>query len=238
MLEKRLPTETELVASILTSVCVDGHFVLPSGQHVDHFHDFARLYDAERFDDLAVVALALSLAIDRPKLQPQLLVGSERHGATLTHMVAACLVNLDHDVEVVRCDRSRMNGHRLVPGQRSLAGQRVLVVDDLTTSGVTLQLLVDLCRAQRADVLGVAVVQSCNPNLTADKLDIPMLLALVTQDLRGYNVPAHEHCPLCATGVPINTQYGHGTEYVYRFGQPREGTDTREQQTRLIQSGN
>ena len=48
-------------------------------------------------------------------------------------------------------------------------------------------------------------------NITAESLGVPRLMSLVELELSTYNP---ETCPLCATGVPINTDVGKGKEFL------------------------
>ncbi|MCS6883409.1 MAG: phosphoribosyltransferase family protein [Oscillochloridaceae bacterium] len=89
-------------------------------------------------------------------------------------------------------------------------GRRVLVVEDVLTTGGSARQVVEAVQAAGGEVIGVGAL--CNRGgVTADTVAVPELFALVDVPLESYGA---EDCPLCAAGVPINTQVGKGAAYV------------------------
>jgi orotate phosphoribosyltransferase len=77
------------------------------------------------------------------------------------------------------------------------SGERVLVVDDIMTTGGSVQDTLDAARAAGAQVVGAAVLVDRSGG--AASLNVP-LHALWTVD-----IPTHApaDCPQCAAGVPV-----------------------------------
>jgi len=73
----------------------------------------------------------------------------------------------------------------------------VLVVDDIMTTGGSVQETIDAIRAKGAQVVGAAVFVDRSGG--AATLDVPMH-ALWTLDMSAY---APGECPECAAGVPL-----------------------------------
>ena len=75
-------------------------------------------------------------------------------------------------------------------------GERVLVVDDIMTTGGSLQETIDAVRAAGGTVAGAAVLVDRSGG--AARLDVPVK-ALWRLDIPSYSAT---ECPLCAKGVP------------------------------------
>ena len=86
-------------------------------------------------------------------------------------------------------------------------GRRVLVVDAVVNTGYSLRGAVEVVRDAGGDVVGAACVVNRG---SAPDVGAP-LTTLLDYFLESW--PA-EACPLCADGAPVNTEYGHGRQYV------------------------
>jgi orotate phosphoribosyltransferase len=79
-------------------------------------------------------------------------------------------------------------------------GTRVLIVEDLVSSGSTLTLLINLVEQLGAQVVGVG----CLWRRTSVELNGKPVFSLVSRDFPTYD-PAE--CPLCRKGVPLNEEF-------------------------------
>ena len=91
--------------------------------------------------------------------------------------------------------------------------KKVLVVEDVLTTGGSVKKVVEAVRALEGQVIGVGAL--CNSgNITANDLgNVPELLALVKISLESWE---EKDCPLCQRQVPINTVLGKGQEFLVR----------------------
>jgi orotate phosphoribosyltransferase len=80
------------------------------------------------------------------------------------------------------------------------AGTKVLLVEDLMSSGKTLNLLVHLVERHGGQVVGVG----CLWRRTSVVVDDTPVFSLVSRDFPTY---APEQCPFCLKGVPLNEEY-------------------------------
>jgi orotate phosphoribosyltransferase len=87
----------------------------------------------------------------------------------------------------------------------------VLLVEDLVSTGSTLNLLINLVEQRGAQVVGVG----CLWRRTSVELDGKPVFSLVNRDFPTY---APTECPLCKKGVPLNE------EFVRRRNQRRPAT--------------
>jgi orotate phosphoribosyltransferase len=76
-------------------------------------------------------------------------------------------------------------------------GERVLVVEDVVTTGKSTRETIDVARAAGANVVGAAAIIDRSGG--DQKLDVPFH-ALATVALQTYQPDA---CPLCAAGQPV-----------------------------------
>ncbi len=91
-----------------------------------------------------------------------------------------------------------------------VAGKRVLVVEDILTTGLSARMVLAAVAAAGGTVVGLGAL--CNRGaVTAAQLGAPTLYALAEVPLESF--PA-EACPLCAAGVPINSRLGKGAAFL------------------------
>ena len=79
-------------------------------------------------------------------------------------------------------------------------GTKVLLVEDLVSTGSTLELLIDLVEHSGAQVAGVG----CLWRRTSVELNGKPVFSLVSRDFPTYSP---EDCPLCRRGVPLNEEF-------------------------------
>lgn len=92
-------------------------------------------------------------------------------------------------------------------------GKRVLVVEDVTTTGGSVKKVVEAVRAVGGEVVGVSVLCNRGGVTRKDIGDVPILTALFNMQLKTWD---EKNCPMCKRGVPINTDVGKGREFLAR----------------------
>jgi orotate phosphoribosyltransferase len=167
----------------------DGHFVLASGKH-------SSLY-LEKFQVLQwpvrTAALCTDIAEWARSLAPQTVAGPTTGGVILAHEVARQL-----ELRAVYAERvENGRGREFRRGFELGSAERVLVVDDIMTTGGSVQDTLDAVRRAGAEAVGAAVLVDRSGG--AASLDVP-LHALWTVDIPTYT-PAD--CPECAEGAPL-----------------------------------
>ena len=92
-----------------------------------------------------------------------------------------------------------------------VAGKNVLVIEDLTTTGISVKKVVDAVRAANGKVIAVSVMVNRDPvHVTSKVVGAPFSsLAVLKADAVD-----EKDCVLCKKGVPINTAVGHGKKYL------------------------
>src|SRR6202043_3359245 len=172
---------------------LSGHFVYTSGRHgADYLEKFRILEDPK-----ATTELAAMIAERFRTLQPELVAGPTTGGIILAYEVARQL-----GVDAVYAERGESGGRVLRRGFEILPESRVLVVDDVVTTGGSL-IETQACIAKAAGVvIGIGVLADRTAGRVAT--DVPFY-ACLTVDFPSYTPDA---CPLCASGVPIAAPRG------------------------------
>jgi orotate phosphoribosyltransferase len=100
---------------------------------------------------------------------------------------------------------------------RVVSGKRVLVVDDIVNTGLSLRQTAEAVRRAGGEVVGAACLVT-RGNVGAAGLGVGRFA-----DLLEYKIPAWpaSECRLCRAGVPINTRFAHGRDYLARQAQKR-----------------
>jgi len=166
----------------------EGHFVLASGRHsptyLEKFQVLQRPVETERLcRAIAEWARPLDLAT---------VAGPTTGGIILAHEVARQL-----GARAVYAERREdRSGRELRRGFTLDRGERVLVVDDIMTTGGSVQETIEAVRSAGGRVVGAAVLVDRSGG--AASLDVP-LQALWTLNIPSY---APSECPLCAKGLP------------------------------------
>lgn len=186
-----------------------GHFVFTSGLHADTYVNKDALYPyteetsrlcreiAERFKDKGIDAV----------------LGPAVAAAVLAQWSAHHLTELTgKQVYAVYADKDGQGGFVVRRGyDQVIAGKNVLIVEDLTTTGGSIKKVVEAARGVGANIVGAIAL--CNRgDVTAEMVGNPGIFdQLLKVHLDQW--PAEE-CDLCKRGIPVNTDVGHGKEFL------------------------
>ena len=145
----------ELLAGIRAKAVIRGDFVLSSGRHADVYVDLRRVLLDGRLAPLAgrvMLDLTADLAYDAVG---GLTMGADPVAAAMLHAASARGKRLD--AFVVRKAAKAHGMQRRVEGP-DIAGRRVLVVEDTSTTGGSPLTAVEAVREAGAEVVGVATI--------------------------------------------------------------------------------
>jgi orotate phosphoribosyltransferase len=168
-----------------TGAMLEGHFQLSSGRHSDKYFQCALLLaDPRKAEQLA---RAIALKIER---SPDVVVGPALGAVVWAHEVARALGSTSFFTERVGDKFALRRGFALEPGAR------VLVVEDVLTTGGSVREVLEVVRAQGALPCGVASIVNRsgveNP-FAAEGLPFACLAEVDAQSW----LPSE--CPLCAS---------------------------------------
>ena len=170
-----------------------GHFVYTSGRHgADYLEKFRILEDPK-----ATSALAAMIAEEFRRLTPELVAGPTTGGIILAYEVARQL-----GVNAVYVERGESGGRVLRRGFEIPPGTRVLVVDDVVTTGGSVAETEACVTDAGGVVIGIGVLADRTAGRAAT--NVPFF-ACLTVDFPSYPPDA---CPHCAAGIPLAAPRG------------------------------
>jgi len=166
---------------------LEGHFLLSSGLHSPQYLQCARVLEDPATAERLCGRLARGFADDRIEC----VVGPALGGILVAYELARALAARALFAER---EEGRM---RLRRGFAIRKGERVLLAEDVVTTGGSLREVEDLVTAAGGEVVGVA----CLVDRTSGRAPLfrAPLTALVKVDVPTY---PPEACPLCEKGVP------------------------------------
>jgi orotate phosphoribosyltransferase len=167
-----------------------GHFLLSSGRHSDQYIEkFDLLRNPEATSD------ACALIANRFRSRNlDVVVGPTTGGVILAFEVARQLGVMAAYAERASPDPTTREFRR---GTLFTPGSRVLVVDDILTTGGSVSETLAALKGHQVEVVGVAVLVDRSAGKA--KLGAPWI-ALATVDARSW---PGEECPLCEQGLPL-----------------------------------
>jgi len=167
-----------------TGALLEGHFILTSGRHSNRYMQCARVLQYPDHTE----TLARIIAGHYRDEQVDVVIAPAVGAILVAYEVARQL-----GVKAIFCERQegRMMLRR---GFTIEPGQRVLVVEDVITTGGSVQEVIDVVREWQGDVIGVGVLV----DRSGGKVDFGIRTeAVLTLDIESF--PAEE-CPLCREG--------------------------------------
>lgn len=94
---------------------------------------------------------------------------------------------------------------------RYVKGKKVLVIEDLTTTGGSVKKTIKAVEKAKGEVVAVGVMVNRDPANINEKTIGKPFFALGIYPAKAYDPKV---CPLCQKNIPINTQIGHGKSFL------------------------
>lgn len=169
---------------------LEGHFRLSSGLHSPHYVQCARLLQHPADAEAAARALAerLSPAIGDP---PTAVVSPAIGGIVLGHEMARAW-----ECRAAWAERGREGVLAFRRGFALAPGERIVAVEDVVTTGGSLEELIGLVEGKGAAVVAVAAMVDRSAGTVVWQVPSASLVQLEAIQV------APEQCPQCAAGVP------------------------------------
>lgn len=165
---------------------LEGHFRLSSGLHSAGYLQCALVL--QHPDEAEACGAALAERVRA--LEPQAVLSPALGGIVVGHEVARALGVRALFAERQEGQLTLRRGFALAPGER------VLVVEDVVTTGGSTRETIEIARTAGAEVVAAAAIIDRSGG--EQRLDVPFF-ALASVSLPTY---APESCPLCRTGQP------------------------------------
>ncbi len=193
------------------AVITDSHIVYTSGKHGAAYVNKDALYPHTKIISQLCRAMAEPFISDDVEVVIAPVIG----GVILSQWVAWHLSEMTgRDVLGVYAEKDGADGFIVKRGyDKALEGKKVLVVEDVVTTGGSVRKVIDAVRKHGGHVVGVGML--CNRGgIKSEAIsNPPKLFSLLNIKLDAWE---EAECPLCKQGVPINTSVGKGREYLAR----------------------
>ena len=173
---------------VKTNAIMEGHFLLTSGLHSPMYVEKFNVLQHPVYTEQLCTALAEKFADQKI----QTVVGPVTGGILLAHEVGKALGTRAIFTERENGKMAFRRGFKLEKGER------VLIVEDIVTTGGSVKEVIDVVKAQGAIPVAVGMLVDRSGG-TANFAEVPYQ-ALLHLDVTTY--PA-ESCPLCAAAVPM-----------------------------------
>ncbi|MBW3127977.1 orotate phosphoribosyltransferase [Hymenobacter profundi] len=185
-----LPAETLEQQLVQENALLRGHFRLSSGLHSDTYVQCARFL---RRPDLAAPAAAeLARQIREAGLQPDTVVGPAMGGVVIGYELARQL-----GVPGIFTERDADGQMTLRRGFTIEPGERIIIAEDVVTTGKSTNEVARLLTEMGAEILAVASLI----DRTSGKAELSFPnFALLPVTAATY---APDDCPLCRAGIPV-----------------------------------
>lgn len=212
---EQIAAQTLAALTDCRAILANDHFVYISRRHGSGWIDSDAIFP--HTDLLAMLCAHLAGFVG--DLNPQVVCGPVTGGLIVAQGLARELKALAVFAEHDRTVGAMPGAFVLRRGFGALAaGKRVLVVDDVVNTGQSIRETVAAVRAAKGEVAGVAAIVSRGTE-TAESLRAPRFDFLLNYTIPSW--PAAQ-CQLCRDGVPVNTHYAHGEEFVCAQRAPDE----------------
>lgn len=200
-------TREDKVKKILAkvnAVLTNGHFVYVSEKHGDKYINKDAIYPHTKL----IKELCSMWAEDFKDLNIEVVVGPAMGGVILSHDTAAELTKLlKKDIPGIYSEKDGEGGFSFTRGYGEFVkGKRVLVVEDILTTGGSVKKVIELTKKSGGKVIGLGVIAN-RGNVKAKDVGVRKIDALI--DLK-FETMEPKDCILCKNGVPVNTNVGKG----------------------------
>ena len=171
-----------------TNALLRGHFELSSGLHSGHYFQCALFLQHPGY----AASVCKELALRFRKLRPQVIVGLAVGGVIVAFEVArhvkARSIFTEREKDVMKFRR----------GFELQRGERVIIVEDVVTTGDSIREVIALCRKAGARVLGVGtIVDRSGGRAKFGRVPYDSLISLRMESFKP------QQCPLCKEGWPL-----------------------------------
>ncbi|MFW5976487.1 MAG: orotate phosphoribosyltransferase [Bacillota bacterium] len=178
------------VLSILnqTNVLQKGHFVLSSGRHAEKYLQCAQVLKYPEYAG----KLAKGIAEIWENENIELVVGPAIGGIIVSYAVG-------QEIGVRAIFTERKQGKMKLRRNFSIKpGEKVLLVEDVVTTGGSVKEVIEILEKEKADIIGISsIVDRSGGTASFDYTFKP----LIELDIKSYEP---ENCKMCNKGIPIS----------------------------------
>ncbi len=205
--EKEVVVLMERVRAMITG----GHYVYASGKHGSSYVNKKDLYPYHEETSLLCRAIAEHFV----DYEINAVVGPAMGGIILSQWTAHHLNQLTNRLVFAvygeKSENPTVKRFTFDYGYKKLIkGKKVLIVDDVVTTGESIKFLAEAVREAKAVPIAAGAIWN-RGGVEAKEAGVDYLFSLANIKLESW--PPKE-CPLCAAKIQINTDFGHGRMFL------------------------
>lgn len=193
----------------IDAIITNNHFVYTSGKHGSVYVRKDRLYpNTKKTSDVCRL-----IAEKFKRKDIDVVVGPSIGGIILSQWTAYHLTKIKKKEVLGVFTEKDEESNQIFKRDYDLLvkNKKVLIVEDLTTTGGSVAKVVKSVKKAGGNVVAVCVIINRDPkNVTSKTIGAP-LSSLGIFEAKSFN---REMCPLCKQNIPINTSAGHGKKYL------------------------
>ncbi len=187
----------------------NSHIIGTSGKHLDSYMNKDAIYP--HTSKISQVCRAMAEPFAKDGIEA--VVAPALGGIVLSQWVAHHLSEMTgKEVLAIYTEKTAGKDQILTRGYDKLvAGKKILIVEDILTTGGSVIKVVNTVKKVGAEVVAVSVMINRNPSVVTSEVVGAPLTALASLTLPAYD---EDECPMCKQGMEINTSVGKGREYL------------------------
>ncbi|HEY4509340.1 MAG TPA: phosphoribosyltransferase family protein [Candidatus Paceibacterota bacterium] len=191
------------------AIVTDGHFVGTNGRHMATYINKDRLISHPKYSS----QIGRLFANKYKNKKIEVVVAPSVAGIPLSQWTAYHLSKVSKkEVLSIYTEKTSNNNQILKRGYDFLVKKkRVLIVEDVTTTGSSVKKVIASVKMAGGKVVGVIVIINRDPKLVSSKSVGVPFSALEVLRVASYEA---KNCPLCKRSIPINTSLGHGKKFL------------------------
>ena len=169
-------------------VLLEGHFLLTSGRHSDKYMQCAKIFQDAKYSVPLCAELAKQYKDDNVDVVIGPAIGAIQMSYEVGKQLGVCNIFAERDGDGVMTLRRGFTIDK---------GQRVLIVEDVVTTGGSVKEVMELVKKCGGEIVGIGSIV----DRTGGKIDfgVPYRSAF-SMDIISYEA---EECPICKTGIPL-----------------------------------
>ncbi len=205
-------TQLQKMLADVSAIITESHVVYTSGRHGSVYVNKDALFMHPQVTTMLARSMARTFNADKIDV----VAGKVTGGIILSQWVAWHLSAARTEGEVLAIFAEEEGPEQHVVFRRGygdvVPGRRVVVVDDVMTTGGSAREVIEAVRALGGTVAGLSVLIN-RGNVQPEDVGTVPIFALLDLDFESWDQP---DCPLCQAGVPINTTVGKGRAFLER----------------------
>ncbi|MEK7579927.1 MAG: phosphoribosyltransferase family protein [Patescibacteria group bacterium] len=188
-----------------------GHFVYKNGRHGTIYVDAKPLFSNPK----AISKLCYQIAERFEMSGVNVVTGPAENGNIVAGWVASHLSRFRlRKVDSVPTIKTLDNDFFIRPSfRRQIFSRKVLVVEDVLTTGSSARKVVDVVRSLGGNVVGLGALYNRGGKISMGALGVQDSFVLVNVSHQSWSAV---DCPQCKNGIPVDLNLDHGREFMMR----------------------